>query len=277
MRHQIDWISFTLPIVNDSSTEESLNLAFEQAFLGGLGDEVGTHLAATRWTENEHGRAPYSASWSIADNGITVFWGEKRKEILVEISGKGCDYIRSVGLESKLLERVQGRLSRLDIATDIESDTKPSTFVAERTGRKASSIAHMESVTGETVYVGSRSSEQYARVYRYKEPHPRAALLRVECVFRRKYARTIASEILVQGLVSVVGVIGSRYGWAHSDWRVSADDSDIIKFPRPEREAGGTVFWLIKQAAPAFQRLVREGVIENPAQFLEQYFLTDVS
>jgi len=274
MRAQLDWVSFTLPLVNDTSSEEALNQSFNQAFIGGLGDEVGGHLAAQTWKANEHGRAPYSHSWSVADNGITVFWGETRKEILVEISGKGCDYIRSTGLENRCLERVQGRISRLDIAVDINTDTKPSAFVAARTGRKASSVSDIQSVTGETVYVGSRSSEQYCRVYRYSKPHPRANLLRIEHVFRRKYARTIASEILVQGIMSVVGAIGKRAGWAHSVWGFSADDSDPIKFPRPEREAGGTVFWLIKSAAPAFQRLVRQGVIENPQQFLEAYFLT---
>lgn len=274
MRHLIDWVSFTLPIINDASTEASLNQSFESAFMEGLGDEVGGHLAALKWEHMEHGRAPYSDAWSVGDNGITVFWSEKRPEILLEISGKGCDYMRSVGLETRLLERVQMRLSRLDIATDIECDTKPDAFVAARTGRKASSIAHVESQTGATVYVGSRTSEQYVRVYRYAKPHPRSDLLRVEHVFRRKYARVIASEILVQGIIAVVGAIGARYGWAHSSWGVPADDSDPIKFPRPEREAGGTVFWLIKQAAPAFQRLVREGVIKDAEGFLRNYFMT---
>jgi len=275
MRVQLDWISFTLPIVNDASTEASLNQSIETAFMGGLGDEVGTHLSQFKWGALEHGRAPYSNAWSIENNGITVFHSPTRTEILIEISGKGCDYIRSVGLENRLLERVQTRLSRMDIAVDIKCDTKPSAFVEARKSRKATSIAEISSVTGETVYVGSRTSEHYARIYRYAHPHPRSSLLRVEHVFRRKYARVIASEILVQGILAVVGAIGKRAGWTHPVWGVSADDSDTFKFPRPEREAGGTIFWLIKSAAPAFRRMVREGVIEDPEAFVQAYFMTN--
>lgn len=277
MRIQLDWLSFTLPIVNDASSEASLQMSIDNALRGGLGDEIADYMAVLQWKKDEHGRAPYSDQWSALNHGLRILYSDKRDDILIEISGAGCDDLRATGLENRLLERVQTRLSRLDIACDIECDTKPSAFVAARTGRKASSISDIQSVTGETVYVGSRSSETYVRVYRYAEPHPRHKLLRIEHVFRRKYARTIASEILVQGIEQVVGAIGKRAGWAHPNWRLSGDDSDTFKFPRPEREAGGTVFWLIKSAAPAFQRLVREGVIEDPQAFIERYFLIDES
>jgi hypothetical protein len=46
-----------------------------------------------------------------------------------------------------------------------------------------------------------------------------------------------------------------------------------ISVVAPERRGGGTVFWLIKSVAPAFQRLVREGVIREPGKFLNEYFL----
>jgi len=197
MRSKLDWISFTLPIETDNSSEGAFNAALEDAFNRTFNEYEAKQLVHHTWVERK-GRAPYIYAWDIGASGMVCFASPKRKEILIEISGKGCDYLRSVGVEAAVLEKVQSRLTRLDIATDIETHISPVDFVAKRTGRKSRFNSVIQSDTGTTVYVGSRESESYTRVYRYAEPHPRAALLRVEYVFRRKHARLIASEIMAR-------------------------------------------------------------------------------
>lgn len=273
MQAKIDWLSFTLLAHTDTSTEDNYHTAIESALYGGLTAPLVEILFHTHWEERSGGRAPYNRSWDIGDSGIVVFTSDKLNHILIECGGKACDYIRERVMMDALLVMVQTRLSRIDIAVDMQTDAQPVEFVEERTGRKARNVALIESDTGQTCYLGSMKSESYIRVYKYAPPHPRSNLLRAEFVFRRKYARVMAGEIIVQGLDNVVTELGRRAGFQHEAWKPEDGLSEKIKFSRPEREASGTLFWLIKSAAPAFKRMVDEGIIENPEEFLATYFL----
>jgi hypothetical protein len=275
MRTKIDWLSFTVKIATDNSSPEAFGAAIEKGFEDVLLSSTITKLFLHTWKERKGGRAPYNISWDVGETGLVVFASEKLGHVLIECSGKACDYIRSVGVENELLVCVQNRLSRIDIAADMETSASPDEFVKAKTGRKERSIAAFDTDTGSTRYIGSMKSESYVRVYRYNEPHPRHKLLRVEFVFRRKHARTIASEVIVQGINNVAAALGKKRGFAHPAWQPESDFVEDFRFPRPEREASGTVFWLIKSAAPAFKRLVKEGVIDDPEQFLLTYFMGD--
>jgi hypothetical protein len=174
-------------------------------------------------------------------------------------------------------------MTRVDIAIDIETETRPVDFCAERESRKVRSESTVKSDSGETVYIGGRKSNRYMRCYRYNQPHPRAKYLRCEFVQRKKHAKQTAHEYMrmIAGMAkekvlhSMVHELGARFGLDHEDWQPqSYDDVDIDTY-RPERRSGKTEYWLVAQVAPAFKRLVREGVIENPKEWLEEHFLEE--
>jgi len=275
MRCEIDWLSFTVPIYAGVENAEGFAVAIENGLYDLFGQHIVKQIFGGKWEERKGGRAPYSNSYDCAGRGIVVFANPKINHILVEVSGTGCEYIRNTGLENGVLEMAQMRLSRLDMAVDIETDIKPSDFAPKAQYASTISYSELNSKTGQTVYLGSTTSERYTRVYRYFHPHPRSKFLRVEFVFRRKVARVIGQEILVQGRAAVAELCGRKARFTSPVWQPSDKADNFYTYSGSEREGGKTLFWLVNSVAPAFKRLVREGVIVDADKFLTSYFLSE--
>lgn len=275
MRTHIDWLTFTItPEYFDS---ESVNLL--QAVYGALDTRLGSELALSvfggTWVIRERSRAPYTKAWEIEDAGITLFASENLTHACVETSGSGCERLIDQNTMTGLLTVFQDRVTRIDIASDIETNVKPTEFVSKTNHERMRSSGYQTSESGETCYVGSQKSDRYARVYRYFEPHPRAHLLRVECVFRREYAKKVASACLISRASSIAQSAGMAFGFNHDVWRPDDLETADISVVQAERKMGKTIYWLIKSCAPAFKRLCEDGTIKNPEQFLQDYFVSD--
>jgi len=275
MRVLVDWLSFTLPVQGSDGDLEDFASSVMHTLYKHLGEEIFENVLNTEWTERTGGRAPYSYSHDVGETGIVVFTNPKRRELLLEVGGKGCEYLRDKVLLTKTIANVQTTVTRIDLAVDIKTTTLPHVFVPETNYPATLSYSRLSSKSGETVYLGSQRSEKFTRIYRYKAPHPRHKLLRVEFVFRRKVARTVCAELLVQGAKAVAKWAGEKAKLLHSDWQPEDDHEEFFVFDRPDREAGKTTYWLIQSVAPAFKRLVREGVITKPLDFLQTYFMPE--
>jgi len=171
-----------------------------------------------------------------------------------------------------VLTAIHERCTRIDIACDIETDVRPTEFVACLTHERMRASGYQKSSTGETCYVGSQKSDRYARVYRYNTPHPRANLLRVEHVFRRENAKSVAIRCVDSAMGDIANAAGMAFGWKHKVWDIAISDSIDISAVRERGRTGTTVFWLVNQCAPAFKRLVQTGAIADPQAFLQAYF-----
>lgn len=274
MRKHIDWITFTLPMFGVTESPDDYAAAVEHAFISTFGETLVSAAFGGEWSRKEFSRAPYADAWSKDAGNVTLFANPVLTHCCVEISGQGCENLIAAGLLEKVLQRVTDRLTRIDVAIDIETSTQPAEFVAVTKHAKMRSSGYQKSASGETCYVGSKDSERYARVYRYYEPHPRAHLLRVEHVFRREHAKVVARAILDSGMDNVAVAAGEAFGWRHSDWNTEEAEFIDLSVVKSETAAGGTVFWLLKQVAPAFKRLVDDGTIVDPEEFLRRYFLS---
>jgi len=277
MRTHIDWLTFTMGM----SYADETNDAYANAIAYGFEDMFGAELVANafggKWTKNERSRAPYTDSWTIPNDGITLFASPNLAHCCIEISGQGCERLISASLLADVLCHCAGRVTRIDIASDIDTAVKPSEFVKKVNHERMRTSGHVISDTGETCYVGSQKSDRYARVYRYNAPHPRSHLLRIEHVFRRDYAKVVAREITKNRIEDIAASAGEAFGWSHPSWEISQDKSVDLSVVKAEPTMGGTVFWLIKSVAPAFRKLVAKGIIPDPEKFLRDYFLTDAS
>jgi len=222
-----------------------------------------------------HGRAPYNMGWQDKDKGITILANGKLNHFTVEHSGQGCRYLERQDILDRLLFLVNDRVSRIDIAVDMEDWLAPNAFATAREEGRFKTFSDLSSPSGVTCYVGSMHSERYARVYRYNPPHPRAHLLRAEHVFRRDYAKTVAFAVTHEGIDAVVAGCWRDFGWHYPLVDLETVSPATLTAFRPERKMGSTLRWLIKTCAPSFKRLVAEGVIENPEQFLTAYFMPD--
>ena len=130
------------------------------------------------------------------------------------------------------------------------------------------SRTHISSDTGETVYIGSRKSEQFVRIYRYSQPHPRAHLLRVEYVARKKTAKAIAAKVLTDDLSSIYSWVVGKFSLPDavgSDYAASDVSLEVY-----HKDTSKTMLWLIKSVAPAMRRLIASGDL-NLAEFILEY------
>lgn len=271
---QMDWLSFVLPIytVGEGSTQAYLAAAVERTILHKVPERMADDLFS-KIQPMGFGRSPYAEGWSDNSKGVTIWAGYEIPHITVEFSGRGMAYLRERGWEQEILAGVADNISRLDVAIDLEQGIQPEEFLKYRKGGRQSSNARFDSTSGQTCYVGSRHSERYMRVYRYASPHPRSHLLRIETVFKRAYAKQAGNQILEVGLDAVAKTTMEYFGFSDLiDFEENTPEADMSVY-RPERNGGKTLRWIIKQVAPAFHRLVKEGVIPNARQFCETYFL----
>jgi len=257
----IDWISFTF----DMQLEQEV-LAFElwgraAAALLQQFPLASQMLVGGRQFVPRMGRAPYNAAQQRDDNGVMIFAHQRLPHSLVEVGGIGCDSLGSLEAELALVQEVSARLTRIDIAVDIFTELRPDEFASHRNAGKFSAWSESVSGSGHTVYIGSKSSDRYARVYRYNAPHPRSAFLRVEHVLKAEQARAAAAQIAAGGLDLFVAKLGNTFGWQHPVWSPDADTTEAAAAWRPERRQGKTVAWLYSQVFPAIGKLHKEGVV----------------
>jgi len=279
MRTHVDWITFTMSPrygtydATNMTVGEDYAAAIEAAWLATFDTSTLAVAFGGEWEKQEKSRAPYTDAWVQRNNGVTLYAGISLNHCCVEISGQGCEILIQKGLLERVLLAVQERITRIDIASDIQTSISPTEFITALKHERMRSSGHQLSASGETCYVGSRKSERYARVYRYFEPHPRAKYLRVEHVFRGDYACNVGCAIIDFGLDNVASAAGEAFGWAHNTWQPNAQTEVDLSVVKAERTTGSTVYWLVKQVAPAFKRLCDEGIITDPEKFCRDYFI----
>jgi len=151
---------------------------------------------------------------------------------------------------------------------DIETDVTPEAFLAEVRAPLIKTRSILKSSTGETAYIGSRSSDKFARVYRYKEPHPRSHLLRAEFQLKKSYANQLAQRI-VDGvaLESLASGFGLQFGFKHDCWVVSTEPTKLKV--ASHAQSGNTIAWLTQTVAPLLRRLRDEGRLDIDAWLAE--------
>jgi len=275
MRTHIDWLTFTMPMIYGDDSDESYALAIQAGFMDMFPQSVVCNIFGGAWTKGERSRAPYTDAWVDIESGISLYASPNLTHCCVEISGQGCERIIEAGEMQTILAACAQRVTRSDLGSDIETEVAPGEFVKKTSHERMRASGHQISETGETCYVGSKKSDRYARVYRYYYPHPRANLLRIEHVFRRKYAKKVATEIVASSLESVTVASGLAFGWMHELWAIGDVESADISVISERRNTGKTVFWLIHSCASAFRRLCSDGTIRDPEAFLKAYFLPE--
>jgi len=274
MRTHIDWLTFTLTLRYEGEGIEAYALAIRNGFMDAFGTVLANRVFAGNWAAKERSRAPYKHAYTDSELGMSVFASPTLTHFCVEVSGQGCERLIELGAMSEVLSAIHDRCTRIDIACDIETLVRPTEFVECLAHDRMRASGYQRSETGETCYVGSQKSDRYARVYRYNPPHPRAHLLRVEHVFRRENAKSVASKCSATNMGEIATASGKAFGWNHPVWVTDNDNGVDISATRERGRTGGTVYWLVNQCAPAFKKLVQAGAIRNPEEFLQTYFMT---
>jgi len=264
---KVDWLSFSVLL---PAREERTERETEGQLITAL-DELSPHLVDLlevddTWVRS-NGRAPYNVHWQRPDHGVSIFYHPRLPHALIEVTGRGCERLIAFEYMGAMVEATQTRVTRIDIACDMLTETRPTAFCEQRDTGRFKSHGIQVSESGETIYIGSRTSNRYARVYRYNPPHERAHLLRVEYVIKAEDAKLMATALLTENLASISAALGVRFGWQHPDWQPDAQDEIELKAWRPERREGKTLFWLSDTIAPLLVRLHQQGITDVRAWF----------
>lgn len=276
MQCKLDWFSFTFPIspLGEKDNEYTLShllLAFHDhtahRFLGVVTDSLWSWLAPVGFYRNriQCPRTGCEIHWS-GDNAYALFQasGQAVEKLLTQLD------IKTIALSSN------GRATRMDFAIDFVTDVPPSDFAERRDSGRIRASGRYTSETGETCYVGSRSGDRMARVYRYNPPHPRAHLLRAEVELKGDAAKIACDELTRSELTKVCLQAHLPFGWQHPLWRPG--EAEISKLPARayDREGAGTLLWLDQTVVPAIKKASEKGLI-NLSEWLTRHFPDEMS
>lgn len=271
----VDYLSFSVDLTNIIHDENIAMMVFASAMREMIGHEDfdKVFVEPDGW-ENCRGQRPYTHGKCNRNIGVFVWFGGQ-SNALVQFSGHGCKFLEKSQMLLSVISSAIDRLTRLDIAIDIETDTLPIDFVSAGYNNRIKSYGEQRSASGQTCYVGSRVSQKFCRVYRYSEPHPRARFLRVEYETKKAQAQIAAKSILANGLAYASESLTKYYDWKHADMPETNAMVEKMQAEVTQRSSAKTLYWLLTQVAPAIRRLIEDGTIENPDQFFNENFMPD--
>lgn len=270
---QIDYLSFSVDLVNKVELLHDALLVTKFALKQDLSDKWMTAVIDrdSGWTA-AHPMRPYRFGVTNEEIGCHIHFGG-HSNALVQFSGAGCKFLAMEGLLMDTIVSMKHRMTRIDMAIDIETTTSPEDFINAGYNNRIKSKSVQTSPSGQTAYIGSRTSAKFCRVYRYEPPHPRAKLLRVEYETKKSQAKIVAECIANDGINHTIDRITKYYDWSHKDMPSVDDIVTAIPSEVQTRSDSKTLTWLLKTCAPAFRRLVQNGSIQNPEQTFKDHFL----
>lgn len=210
----------------------------------------------------ESGTRPYSTRLRHSITDVCLSVGNANAHIYVEFAGKACSNYDAQGGLGDIIKRSSNRVSRIDFAVDILSDVDPRDFSEQRTNKSFKSSGNKRTPSGRTEYVGGRTSERMARVYRYESPHPRSHLLRVEAEYKGDAGKAAAKHYLEVGLQQASLDAHQAFGWKHPAWSQENESQGKIPYKTYRPENASTVRWLYGDVVTALLKSVQKGLID---------------
>lgn len=259
---KIDWLSFSVKIPEGRGRKVLSVARLAEKAIRALHPDLIERLGMSGDWKPSTGRKPYSEAFTWHDNGLTLFVHPNLPHALVEISGKGCDVVLQGDWMTDILQPIMNRLTRIDLACDMLTSTKPLDFATNRVAGRFRAHSEASSESGDTCYIGSKTSNRYAKVYRYNPPHERAHLLRCEYTLKAEDAKGVAHSLIQDGILPVISALGEKFGWQHPDWSPEPATPAELQAYRADRREGKTLFWLNDTIAPLLLRLHREQTLE---------------
>jgi len=263
MIYSIDYYSYTIP------TEKPFieGMFYEQhqsalnTFRTSFPSEIMLEDTSVEWIVEKGGKF-YSTRLRHPVRDIAISYGQTNAHVLVELAGKACQLLAAENSLSRIISGTFARCSRIDFAVDIECQTPPTEFIAKRSNKSFKSSGNKYTPTGGTEYMGGRTSERMARVYRYYEPHPRAHLLRVEAEYKGDAAKVAAEYSLTHSLQETCLVAHKPFGWIHPEWIPNAAPTAKLPYRSYSPTNANTVRWLYGDVVTALRKAVAKDLID---------------
>ena len=207
--------------------------------------------------------------------GVVAEWdGAENMGVHMVFSGDCLAAIREQLLRGHLpvfacASNGQGRASRIDMTINIVggSLTPTRAHKALQTGKLITKArawrfvqGNTDGVAGDTLYLGSRDSERFVRIYDKAAERGIVngeAHLRLELELKGMLARAGLETCMLYGVdAAIVGAFEQCFRWdtPEIDLAFSGPSQALPEFPR---KVGNTEKWLLSQCIPALAKLIR--------------------
>lgn len=270
---KVDWLTWTMPYkwLTDDALRYDVDSANSEA-LANLCDVIPEYAVISQDWNFSVPQRPYTQAFVCAVTGIKMHVAKYRRECLFTADGTACGRLHDAGLIGAFVHVASETCTRIDIAIDTKTEVRPNEIAKHGYSKRIKTYSEVVKQSGETCYIGSRTSDVMCRVYRYNKPHPRHKLLRFEFEIKGDTAKAVSQQIVVDGIHKVARGIGQRFEFSHPIAVAALSGSAVTVRTEPHKKsAAKTELWLIKTAVPAFHRLVSEGVIDDPKAWIEKY------
>lgn len=273
----VDWLRFTLPYTGES-------FAWVDGTFGGR-------------IEREQGLLSYAQSAFLGHGGICAWTENKpRNRIMVDLSARALHSLDAVprAFCADVINR-GGQFSRVDVAIDdYDGNLSPEAAWVKMKTREVNtrwksfsrvqSISYTSSFEGYTVYLGSRDTQSFARIY------DKAAQMglpyhwtRFELEYKKDRAQELAGRIS-RGTIDLAGLAlyqirflepaeSMRKHWETSEWWtdfLQVSDTDRLYMPQYEIGLEDVRRWLHDQTSGALALLARTYGPEGVQELLER-------
>jgi DNA relaxase NicK len=252
-----DWVSATMPQHNVGYLEQSLVL--------------GAELDA----KDDAAKNGYDRS-NRYESGAVVMWSSTREDMGIHLvlSGSCLKWMHEHGQDSQKalmwVNKLGGRVSRIDLAIDVKNSglnmvdvCKPNRLPYKGRGRTPKLTPVGDEEDGWTVYIGSRSSDKFLRIYdkALEQGDKNADWIRIELECKGLVAHYLG-ETLSKGDVSAAYAIASQLCSAMVNfktpvWNAALSERRVeISIPKPSSR--DTLAWLVGVCAPSLARVAAE-------------------
>lgn len=227
------------------------------------------------WAADVEGVPPrgYNQSREL-ETGAIIAWHTDRKEMGVHIrlSGAALRYYSTLSVDwhmmLKWVKEHKGRTSRVDLALDLYNSRLEMVDFTKKTlkpyvgkGRTPKLLPVGTQEDGWTVYVGSRQSDKYLRIYdKGKEQGGEDVdYIRVELETKGEIAHAVGYEFPAFTKGECVAMAQTLIrGVANFDlenWNIALDSIDVA-LSTPQGKDRDTLGWLVKICAPSLAKTI---------------------
>jgi len=269
MKCKLDWFSFTFPIRTAATSDDALTVKhIMNTFHSWTGQSYLSCVTLSLW-QPEKGHGVFTDALVCPLSGIRIEWNSKLPYALCQLSGVSVSNISSHISSEGIAKSANGRATRIDLAVDMETSISPIEFTNCREAGHFKTSGFYTSETGETCYIGSRSGDRMARVYRYNPPHPRSHLLRAEIEYKGAAAKALCEALNSTPLTEVTLSAHLPFGWKHPVWDTEGVEVSTIQARPYDKSNDGSWKWLMLVAWPALCKAHDSGTINLIQLFKE--------
>lgn len=254
-------------------TVDWISITFDSYF----GLKFAKQLGYKGWASDVEGLKPrgYSEAREL-ETGALIAWHNERKDmgVHVQLSGSTLRHYSTLGVDwmqiFKWAKKYKGRTSRVDLALDLHNSgmkfnefNKTNLKPYKGKGRTPKFLPVGTQEDGWTVYVGSRESEKYLRIYDWSAKHDKQAgdYLRVELECKGEIAHAIGWEFPEHETDYCVemaqALIRGCADFTMENWNTALAGRDVA-ISIPQGKDKDTLGWLIKVCAPSLAKQIEK-------------------